>query len=300
MFDIVFAGHLTIDHIVKAGLAARSMPGGPPIYGSLTAKRMGASASIVSKVGGDFPDEYVVWLSRMGISLEGLRRDGSSLTTRYLLRYEDDKRSLQLMSRCSLILPADVPDIRCRGLHLCPVAGELPLETVTALSARAEHVSLDPQGFIRRFDESGMVSLGRWFDKSVLGGVEVYRASVGEVLASTGLSEVWSAAARIADAGPHIVIAQKGTEGSYMLVDGSRYIVPACPAREVVDTTGAGDAFVSAFMAEFIKEEDPLWCAAVGSAASSFVVEGMGPSVFGSRSKVLERAEGVSSGIVRL
>ena len=39
----------------------------------------------------------------------------------------------------------------------------------------------------------------------------------------------------------------------------------SCPhtAGETVDTTGAGDAFIAGFMAEYAAGEDVEWCAAV-------------------------------------
>ncbi len=290
-FDLVIAGHITIDHIVIRGEARKPTLGGPPTYGGLAAKRLGASVSIVSKVGRDFPDDYFVWLGRMGIDLSGLRRDPDSLTTRYVLRYTDGERTLQLVNRCSPILPEDVAIGKTIAVHLAPCAGELTEETVKTLSKTADHVSLDSQGFVRRFDSKGQVRLGRWSDEEILKLVEVYRSSEDELLASTGCRNVLRAAEKIRKRGPRIIIAQRGALGSYILVDEANYSIPACKPRRVVDTTGAGDAFMGAFMAEYSRGGEPLWCAAIGSSSASFVVEGIGPSSFGSKEEVLERAK---------
>ena len=56
------------------------------------------------------------------------------------------------------------------------------------------------------------------------------------------------------------------------------------------DPTGAGDAFIGAFLAEYVSGKDPEWCSCVGSAASSFVVEGIGPAVFGEKEETYLRA----------
>ena len=56
------------------------------------------------------------------------------------------------------------------------------------------------------------------------------------------------------------------------------------------DPTGAGDAFIGAFLAEYVSGKDPEWCSCVGSAASSFVVEGIGPAEFGEKEETYLRA----------
>ena len=49
--------------------------------------------------------------------------------------------------------------------------------------------------------------------------------------------------------GPRIVIVKKGEAGSLMcLADGSKFVLPAYPATEVRDPTGAGDSFAGGFM----------------------------------------------------
>ncbi|MFQ6075831.1 MAG: carbohydrate kinase family protein [Candidatus Bathyarchaeia archaeon] len=300
MYDLVTVGHIVIDHIVSKGVRHKPTLGGPPTYASLAARRLGANVSVVSKVGADFPDDFVVWLGRMGVDLTGLRRDPNSPTTRYLLKYDDGERSLTLINRCSAILPEDVPKIRSKGIHLGPCAGELTKETVRVLTEAAELVSLDPQGFIRGSNSQGRIRLRRWLDKEVLGRVDVYRSSEEELLTSTGSRDVWKAAGEVRNMGPRVVIAQRGTLGSLMLIGKAKFSIPACKPRRVVDPTGAGDAFIGAFMTEYLRGEDPVWCAAVGSSVASFVVEGIGPSSFGSREEIRERAVAAHSEIKKL
>ena len=57
------------------------------------------------------------------------------------------------------------------------------------------------------------------------------------------------AAEHILAMGPKIVIIKKGESGSLMcLEDGSQFILPAYPATDVRDPTGAGDSFAGGFM----------------------------------------------------
>ena len=83
----------------------------------------------------------------------------------------------------------------------------------------------------------------------------------------------------------------RGMKGTILLVDDEFYHIPACKPRVFRDPTGAGDTFIGAFLAEYLQGKEPLWCACVGSAASSFVVEGIGPAVFGEKEETYTRAK---------
>jgi len=69
---------------------------------------------------------------------------------------------------------------------------------------------------------------------------------------------------------------------------------------ETADPTGAGDVFLGGFMIEFLRGEDPLWCASVGTAVASCIVETLGPRIDADRGQIQERSEEVYEGIERL
>jgi fructokinase len=72
-----------------------------------------------------------------------------------------------------------------------------------------------------------------------------------------------------------VIIITKGEEGA--IVSDSQYLYRA-PALNVklVDATGAGDAFGSAFVAGMIKKENILWATQLAIANSSFCVTKLG------------------------
>ena len=107
---------------------------------------------------------------------------------------------------------------------------------------------------------------------------------------ATSLADLQMAMGKIHDYGAKIVIVTTGMKGSKLLFERKLYDVPACKPKNVRDPTGAGDAFIGAFLAEYVKGKDPVWCACIGSASASFVVEGMGPDVFGEKEEIGARA----------
>jgi ribokinase len=71
--------------------------------------------------------------------------------------------------------------------------------------------------------------------------------------------------------GPRTAIVTLGEEGAIVLSGGKLAEIPA-PKVEVVDTTGAGDAFSGAFAARLAEGADPIEAARSGVAAGSFAV----------------------------
>lgn len=293
MFDLITVGHFSIDLIASPRIISpKPTLGGAPTYVSLAAAKLGAKVSVVSTVGRDFPENYVKWLRTNGVDLSRLKQVENALTTRFGLKYQGNwKRKLQLKTRAPPISTSDLPDsLQAKIIHIAPIVNELSTDAATKLRKSASVLSLDPQGFVRSFDPQGNVHLKRWREKSVLELVDVFKSSQDEIKAVTGTSNTQLAAKKIRDYGVKMVIITRGMRGSLLFFKNACYDVPACKPRILMDPTGAGDAFIGAFLAELIRGKEPLWCACVGSASASFVVEGVGPERFGERQETYERA----------
>ncbi len=74
-----------------------------------------------------------------------------------------------------------------------------------------------------------------------------------------------------------LVVITRGSKGSVVLEGDNRYDVAAAPLKELVDTTGAGDAFAAGFLYGHVKGWDLEECAKLGSKAASEVISHMGP-----------------------
>lgn len=294
MFDIVSVGHFSIDSIF---LPDRQTPfvvlGGSAAYVSLAARRLESRVAAISKVGGDFPEAYRWWLDQEGVNLSGLKKVETASTTRFELKYSTDlfERTLHLKSKAPSIDADDLPNpLKAFAIHVAPIAGEVTYEIVEKLKSHADVLSLDPQGLVRRFDEGGNISLGSLADRRMLDLINVYKSSQSEIQAVTGQTDLVSAVESVHNHGVKIVIVTLGSKGALLSVEGTRYDVPACVPAKLVDPTGAGDAFISGFLSEYVNGENILRCACVGAAMASFVVEGIGPTFFGDKTQVYQRA----------
>jgi sugar/nucleoside kinase (ribokinase family) len=293
LFDIASAGHFSIDSIFLPNRqTAFTVLGGSVAYVSFAARRLDARVSVISTVGADFPVAYKWWLEQEGVDLSGVRDVQDALTTRFELRYNGDLSNRTLCSK-NRMLPIRVQDLpthlKARIIHLAPIAGEITHEVAEKLRSCTEIMSLDLQGLIRKFDQDGNVTLQQPTDKSILGLIDVFKSTPMEIETLTGLFDLDSAIKAVNNT-VNIVIVTLGAEGALVAVEDTIHRVPAYKPEKFVDPTGAGDAFMGAFLAEYARGEDCAWCSQVGSAAASLVVEGIGPTSFGDKEEIYRRA----------
>ncbi len=295
--DVAVVGHFAIDTI---RLPSRASPfvvlGGSVTYVSFVTKRLDATVSIISKVGQDFPEAYMWWLREEGIDLSSVIRLKKVRTTRFELEYSKDlsNRTLKLESKAAPINLSNLPkSLKAKAVHIAPIAGEISYKVVEKLKGCAEVLSLDPQGLLRSFDKKGNVTSSSAVDKRLFSLINIYKSSSDEITALTGHSDLNSAIRAIHDFGVKTVIVTLGAKGAVLSVEKTLYNIPACNSRVFVDPTGAGDAFIGGFLTEYIRQKDSFWCACVGSAAASLVIEGIGPTFFGEKEEIYQRARGI-------
>jgi sugar/nucleoside kinase (ribokinase family) len=267
--------------------------GGSVTYVSFVTKRLEGTVSVISKVGGDFPEAYMWLLREEGIDVSGVVKLKKGGTTRFDLEYSKDlaNRKLTLESKAAPIKLSNLPKrLQAKAVHVAPIAGEVSYEVVKKLKSCAEVLSLDPQGLLRRFGKTGKVTSRTSVDKRLFSLINVYKSSLDEISALTGHSDINAAINAIHDFGVKTVIVTLGAKGAVLSVEKTVYNIPPFSSRVLVDPTGAGDAFIGGFLTEYIRQKDALWCACVGAAAASLVIEGIGPTFFGEKEEIYQRA----------
>jgi sugar/nucleoside kinase (ribokinase family) len=287
MADLTVIGHIAIDKIITHD-ATRTQIGGPPAYVALAAGVLGREVEAITKVGGDMPDDFLTRLSDLGIDLQGMVVEEAP-TTRFTIDYRGVERSLMVESVCVEIGLEDVRWVPEAAI-VAPIVGEVSPATIAGIGA--DVIALDPQGYLREVLDDGSIRPKPWFNGEALRRVDVFKSSVRELELVTGERDPWNGLERILRLGVEVAMATKGEEGSLLAFGAGRHVVPAHAAVSV-DPTGAGDAFLGCFFLEYLEGEEPLWCASMGSAVASFVVETMGAEIGASSEDIRERAEDV-------
>ena len=294
VLDLVVVGQFAIDHVERDGKAFPPSLGGTVPFSSLAGARLGAKVGIVSKVGPDFRDDYLLVFARSEIDVSGVKKVGAP-TTKYRLQYRGEERTLTLLARCDPITSTDIKLLQGRigAAHLGPIAGEISLETIKEIGKLTKIISLDLQGIIRKFDRNGVVRVEKNpLISEIVKNVTIVKAALHEgeaVMHATGPEEV---ASSFLELGCKISIVTLGEKGSYVSTcDGESLSIPAVKPRRVMDSTGAGDTYAGSFLVEYLKTKDVKRSAIIASSAVSFKVEGRSTSGFASREEIEERAK---------
>lgn len=295
MADFTVVGHIAIDRIlIRRG--ERTQLGGPPTYMSLAALLLNGSLNTVTKVGDDIPERLRRQMVELEMDVSDQTQRGAR-TTRFVLDYRGGSRILSIESVCGDIEPGDVSGID-GAVVLAPIVGEISALTVSAISA--EFLALDPQGFTREIGRDGTIGQRAWWDEDLLRRTSVVKASAEELILITGDPSPLGGLRRLADAGVSVAIATLGEGGSLVVTEGRSYRLPVFDVTEAADPTGAGDVFLGGFVTEYLRGGDPLWCASVGAAVASCVVETLGPCIEADQGQIRERSEKIFEGIDRL
>lgn len=158
--------------------------------------------------------------------------------------------------------PADLPPGLIEGASLLHVTGITPALSATAHEAVSEAVArAHSAGVAVSFDVNHRSSLWSGRDAAAVyhelaGAASIVFAGEDEArLLAPAASSPAELATAIAALGPTQVIIKLGADGCHALIDGVGYDQPAVPVR-VVDTVGAGDAFVAGYLAELLTGKD--------------------------------------------
>jgi sugar/nucleoside kinase (ribokinase family) len=250
--------------------------GGGALYGAATAAKLGARVTLVTRAGPKERDALDTLCQELGITLRALPSD---VTTTFGFTYDAaGRRTLRLRAKAAPITRADVGRAvgAPKAVLLASIAGELDASLFAPWSG-AKRV-LAAQGLLRSFAADGTVIAARWSD---------YARLLPKVDAVVVSEE--DHADDVAWLPYTTVVVTQAERGSELHARGVATHVRAFPVAEVIDQTGAGDAF-AASLALGLAEGLPIVAAATfASAAASFAVEGLGMSRLADRTRVRAR-----------
>jgi sugar/nucleoside kinase (ribokinase family) len=250
--------------------------GGSALYGAATAAKLGANVTLVTRAGPKERDALGTLCQEIGITLRILPSD---VTTTFGFTYDAaGHRTLRLRAKAAPITRADVGRAveTPKAVLLASIAGELD-DSLFAPWSGAKRV-LAAQGMLRSFGADGTVLATPWHDYARL------LPKVDAVVVSEEDHAEDSAWLPFTT-----VVVTQAERGSDLHVRGGTTHVRAFPVDEVIDQTGAGDAFAAGLALGLADGLPMVEAATFASAAASFAVEGLGMSRLADRSRVRAR-----------
>lgn len=278
--SVCVVGSINVDLVVRAAQLPRpgeTLPGrdfqvlfgGKGANQAVAAARLGARTAFVGRVGGDaFGEQALENLRREGIDTLAVGVDDASRPTGVAFIAVDDAgaNSIVVVAGANGGLTSDAvlaasSVISSADVVLCQL--EVPLEATRAMLAVARSA-----GAVSIFNPAPAVP----FPDDVLALADLCVPNETEASALTGLEvttadQACAAANALRRRGARTVLVTLGAQG-VVVVDGEGSLhLPAVPV-EVVDSTGAGDAFIGA-LAVFLAEGLPLGSAARRACAAA-------------------------------
>jgi sugar/nucleoside kinase (ribokinase family) len=314
--------------ITPDGRAISGVLGGNAVYAAVGARLWSESVAIASRVGVNYPHEWLESIEHQGISTAGIRILDQPLDTRTFYAYPSLEARVDInpqahYRKLGLALPKALigyrsstegqdqrdqlspstvrtTDIPAQLLHGTQGAHLSPAEFLThftlpkyLMDHGIEVVTLDPS--IRYMNPSFQHEL-----PTILQGLQAFLPSLYEATSFLPQmqDQIWEMAELFNSMGPPIIIIKAGASGQYLFdaQNKRRWHIPAYPSQPR-DVTGAGDAFCGSFLVGLIETGDPLEAALRGNISASFVVEGSGAlyALEASPSLVAARLESIRS-----
>jgi len=258
--------HCTIDEISRNNQVVETA-GGPASYCGITAKNMKFNVDLHTKVGPDFKFRSELENKNIFLSTDSV---SNNPTTRFLLKIFGTERELYLKTKCD---PIEFGKSNADGAIVSPVFDEVSEDILDLIRENFEFLLLDPQGYLRRIDNTGKVYL----EKTLLdlSKVTAIKTDPDEAFYLTGLNERESMLALQKKGVKHVLYTNK--QDITMLVKDRIYNLKI-PNMQIGDTTGVGDIFCAAFSCSYVKDKDSLWaiCFAVGAAQAALATKATG------------------------
>lgn len=234
------------------------------------AARLGMRVGLGMVVGDDFiTSGYQAHLLNLGIDLSGVEIIPSQKSGHNYLYFDatGDGFCLSHLSLAEDQSAWKIPEATIRSAGAVVINEKYSDYTLAAIrTARAG-------GILTAIN--GMVGTAGEKTRAFLESADILFISEGELrnlLTLLGFTDV----SELHALGPKRIFATQGARGSRVYVDGEIHQVEIVPASQVIDPSGAGDAYCAGTMSALLRGYSESQAARIGAAVSSFVVEAWG------------------------
>jgi len=268
--SIVF-GSISIDKIVNKHGSYSDVLGGSAAYALLANKQN--TCELVGVVGDDFQDYHFDLLSNHSISTNSLTKLNGN-TFCWGGEYEHDFSSRKTLYVDPGVSETYLPELSENSKN-CPflLLGNTAPHLQTALLNQ-----MDNKPYILLDTFKLYIDIANKELKDLIKRVDLFCINFNEAIALSGQSgsDINEMSKAILDLGPKSLIIKDGEKGSYFFDSNNQFSIKAYPVKEVIDTTGAGDAYIGGLLMGKMNGMSILDSMKIGSVTASFCIEGIG------------------------
>jgi sugar/nucleoside kinase (ribokinase family) len=242
--SLLVTGSIGIDTVKSPYGISENCLGGSSTYFSMAASFF-APVRFVGVVGSDCPFDLAKVFAGRDVDLTGLEVREQSKTFRWAGTYHEnmddrttDLTELNVLAEAPPSVPKEFKD--SKFVFLANTTPALQLQLLEQID-EPDFVAVDTMNL---WIEGHLEDL-----KALLKKIDCLIINEDEARMLASQSNLIKAGEIILNTGPSVVILKKGESGSILCnTGGDKFILPAYPATDVKDPTGAGDSFAGGFM----------------------------------------------------
>jgi len=271
--SLLVTGSIGIDTVKTPYGVSENCLGGSSVYFSMAASFF-SPVRFVGAIGSDCPFDLAEVFANRDVDLAGLEVRKNSKTFRWVGTYSEnmDNRTtdyieLNVLGEEPPAVPTEFSD--SKFVFLANTAPGLQLKLLSQIKSPI-FAAADTMDF---WIEGHPEDL-----KGLIKKINCLIINEDEARLLSGEHNLIKAAEIILKMGTEVVVIKKGESGSILCnADGNKFVLPAFPATEVKDPTGAGDSFAGAFMGYLSRAgkadfESLKQAVAYGTVAASFTI----------------------------
>lgn len=278
MNKLVIVGTVAFDAIETPFGKTDKILGGAATFIGLAASQFEVDSSIISVVGGDFPEEYLNLMSNKNMDISGIEIIKEGKTFFWSGLYHNDMNSRDTLVTELNVLADFKPQVpeNYKNSNVVMLGNLHPLVQISVI----EQMTHKPKMIV-------LDTMNFWMDNAledllkVIKQIDVITINDEEARQLSGEYSLVVAARKIHEMGPKYVVIKKGEHGAFLFHEENVFFAPALPLEEVFDPTGAGDTFAGGFSGYLAATQDFSFenmknAIIYGSTLASFCVEKFG------------------------
>lgn len=273
--SLLAVGTVAFDTIETPFGKAEMCVGGACTYIAWAASYFTDKINLVSIVGDDFPEDEIALLHAKGVDTRGLEVVKGKKSFFWAGKYHDNMNQrdtitteLNVLADFDPVLPEAYKS--SEYVMLGNLTPEIQMQVLDQMEVKPKLVVMDTMNFWMDIAWDALIK--------VIAKVDVLTINDEEARQLSGEHALVTAAKKIHEMGPKIVIIKKGEHGALLFSEGKIFSAPALPLARVFDPTGAGDTFAGGFIGYLAGRDDLSFenlkrAVIYGSAMASFCVE---------------------------
>jgi fructokinase len=285
--DLVLIGRIVEEMIYFPTHTLGPVLGSPVSYGSVMAGRLGEKIGIVTTIGTDMPAELLKPFHDAHVDLSGMRiKEGNWTTLSHLIYDTKGNKEIRYPQQAPPICFADIPQAyhQAKIFYIATMNEDVPLDTIKELRRLKGLLAIDLGGYggahsrwhPNEEERKNPVKLAEF-----LSHFDIIRASIEDCAHVLGEARISSVEGEedilrlFLSWGAQVGLITLGERGCVVGTKEKIVRVPP-PKGAVIDTTGAGDSFSTAFLIGYMHTRDIEWSAQFSGATVIHIIERTG------------------------